>query len=262
MKFRRHAAQYLYWNTGGGDVRRSNLDGTNKVTLVAGENTPYGIAVTNSYLYWTCNTGPGGITTVRRANLDGTGVVTLVGGEVQPLTGIAVDANFIYYGYNAGVGNSRIRRCALDGTGLVTLVGGEASVNGVCVDSTYVYWQDTNLGNIRRATLAGAGVGTIAVGLNTAYGLAQDGTYLFSAENRAVPFGGLQRCPIAGAPPLVNILAGENGVFGCWATSAYVYFSYWFGGIKRCDKNGGGLVGIIAGETAYVTFVAATPGAP
>ena len=72
-----------------GNIRRSNLDGTDAVTLISGLGS-YDFEVTDQYLYLSTTFGE-----VKRANLDGTGLVTLASG-LGLANGIDVTDDAIY----------------------------------------------------------------------------------------------------------------------------------------------------------------------
>lgn len=111
-------SNYIYWSEVGGQgrIRRSNLDGSDIVTLIPNVFT-YDMQVTENYIYFGDNNYPDGA--LKRANLDGTGIVKLATGlfgGVDLINGICVTDNAIYwsafYGFSSGI----IKRANLDGS--------------------------------------------------------------------------------------------------------------------------------------------------
>src|SRR5262249_20778085 len=117
----RGRSDFIYLtNSGNGDIRRANLDGTGQISLVSGQDAPLGIALypVGGLIYWTNFLGGD----IRRANLDGSNETILVSGLSGPL-GIALDlAGGRMYWSDSGDGD--IRRANLDGSGQKTLVRG------------------------------------------------------------------------------------------------------------------------------------------
>ncbi|MFO1320026.1 MAG: DUF5050 domain-containing protein [Burkholderiales bacterium] len=115
------AGGFVYWSevAGTNRLRRSNLDGSNAVTLISNiESRDF--EVTDQYLYLSTATGE-----VARANLDGSGLVTLASG-LGFLNGIDVTGSAIYVSVLNGsytdafvstMGGGEIHRMNLDGSG-------------------------------------------------------------------------------------------------------------------------------------------------
>src|SRR5262249_32255659 len=105
-------SKFMYFtDSGSGDIRRANLDGTGLMTLVGGQAGPGGIALdlAGGLIYWTNDGGD-----IRRANLDGSGQTILVSGLNRPQS-MALDlAGGLMYWTNFG--NGEIWRAKLDGS--------------------------------------------------------------------------------------------------------------------------------------------------
>jgi hypothetical protein len=80
-------SSHIYWaNSNGGTIMEAGLDGTSVTPLVSGQSTPRGVAVYGSHIYWVSQ----GSGTIMEANLDGTGVTTLASDPNPAAYGIAV----------------------------------------------------------------------------------------------------------------------------------------------------------------------------
>lgn len=116
-------ADYIYWSevSGQGRIRRSDLNGSNIITLIPNVFV-YDLQVTSNYIYFADINYPSGA--LKRANLDGTGITNLVTGAfggVDLINGLCVTTNYIYWSeYNTFTGGG-IRRASLGGTGRVDL---------------------------------------------------------------------------------------------------------------------------------------------
>jgi hypothetical protein len=106
------AGGFLYWSEVAGTdrLRRSNLDGSDPVTLLTSIQS-YDFEVTSQYIYLTTTFGE-----VVRSNLDGSGRATLAA-NVGFLTGIDVDGDVIYVSSLFG----QVFAMDLDGHNLTTL---------------------------------------------------------------------------------------------------------------------------------------------
>jgi hypothetical protein len=124
-------ANYLYWTNferleGDGTIWRANLDGTNPLQLVQGQNAPRGVAVDASHLYWANVDG-----TIMRANLDGAFPQQIVPNQKIP-QGVAVDATYLYWTNN---GDNTIWRANLDGTNPQRIISGQNNPVTIAVSS-------------------------------------------------------------------------------------------------------------------------------
>lgn len=170
---------YLYWVEATGErIRRSDLDGTNAVTLVNTTRTsPYSndfptsiaLDVANGHMYWTAQR-PGDI---RRANLDGSGVTNLVGvswmeSHLYGPDGISLDvAGGHMYWMDAS--RDSLRRAGLDGSSVTDLVTGLAISNwgstALDLANSHIYWSTDAGAAIQRANLDGLEVTDIMTGV-------------------------------------------------------------------------------------------------
>ena len=76
------------------------IGGGTPTIIASGQSFPFGIAIDDTYVYWTNNgTNAGG--TVMKAPIAGDSVTTLASGQNFPL-GIAVDGTSVYWTNNLG----------------------------------------------------------------------------------------------------------------------------------------------------------------
>ena len=123
--------QKLYWVDSGSvdGIHRSNLDGTNITTLVAGDFTPQDIVVDvlRSKMYWS----EFGNNQIQSANLDGS-EVELFATTISPPLGLSLDAEQQKMYWIEGGATDKIQRANLDGTDQEILI--DAGFSGT--DST------------------------------------------------------------------------------------------------------------------------------
>ncbi len=122
---------HVYWTVPGA-INQANLDGTSPQVAVPGRNSPTGVAVDPSHVYWTDTVD--GLGTIWEANLDGTATHVISDGQYSP-AGVAVGASHIYWA-DAGVAGSpgAIWEANLDGTDPQVIVPGQNSPFGVAVE--------------------------------------------------------------------------------------------------------------------------------
>ena len=125
-------ASNLYWSqvNGSGSIRRSDLDGSNIVTVIPNAYV-YDFQVTSNFIYFADNNFPSAI---KRANLDGSGITNLVadGGFYN---GVCVTTEAIYWSALNDADGGGIRRADLDGRNATNLYNAPfgTSIRGVVV---------------------------------------------------------------------------------------------------------------------------------
>lgn len=154
-------AQKIYWTeTTSRLVRRSNIDGSEIETLIAGLNWPTGIVIDTSTETMYFASGDG----IFRANLDGREMVRLVQQVGMP-QGLAIDSQSgsIYWAeFQSSTPFSGILRANLDGTNVEGLIEIDSGSTGLAIDTMHgkMYWS-ISYGNIYRANLDGTDVEVI-----------------------------------------------------------------------------------------------------
>ncbi len=124
---------HLYWSSDiGGTIVEANLDGTNPMTIVTGQDYPVGVAVGGNHLYWADEgTAPNfSDGTIVEANLDGTSPTTIATGLNSPFM-VAVDSSHLYWTSFFG---GTIIEANLDGTNPMTIATGLSNPEGVAVE--------------------------------------------------------------------------------------------------------------------------------
>jgi len=181
---------YLYWtefvsenSPDTGIFRASLSDPSSATQLATTVRLSYGIAVTATHLYWSESWG----TKVIRSNLDGTGQVDFGTNLTNPY-GLTVNATHLYIGEFGE--NNQVVRVDLDGMPPITpspLVSpspeGTRGVTDVAVDSTHLFWSQSNAGRIGRSLLNGASPNSELVssinGASGAWGLTVLGSKIY-----------------------------------------------------------------------------------
>jgi hypothetical protein len=171
------SANKMYWTNGnGGEIIRSNLDGSDPQTVLSGLNGPTSLALdlTNDKMYWTSQFGG----TLSDADLDGTDEKVLAAGLSEP-TGVALDVagGKVYWADWTGI----IQDMNLDGSDRNTvLAGGVEGQSGLMLDLSNgkMYWTTAfsnstpSPGEIWSANLNGTDPEVLISGLSAPVGIA------------------------------------------------------------------------------------------
>jgi hypothetical protein len=149
---------------------------------------------------------------------------------------------FIYWGNVGGV----IGRANNDGSGAIqTFIAKQYAPQGPAVNSTHIYWANTNGGNsIGRANIDGTGVVANFIPAANPYGLAINGTHVFWInQGGGVGDDFIARANLdgTGVDPTFAALPNIGTVYGSMdVTATHIYWSRGFG-IGRSNLNGTGV---------------------
>jgi hypothetical protein len=162
----------VYWfdSTGGGSILRlAKADASVRPQIIAmGQGFPRGLALDETHVYWTTQTGTEGL--VKRARKDGTSLAPehLAAGLQDPI-GVALNSHYVYWA-DAQLGV--VQATPKEGGGkVVTLAAGQTSPVTVAADEVNVYWGFSGgIGDMWKVQLCG-GEPRVAVRGNTIGGM-------------------------------------------------------------------------------------------
>ncbi len=216
---------------------------TGPVVLAASLNSPQGLAVDGSAIYWAEN----GTHTIKKMTLASgiTTTLTSVGSSIV----FAIDANFVYYHSTA---NCRMDKVGVNGGASSSVVASVGTVGQIVVSGAYAYWTETGaLGRISKVNTTTGQETTLASGLNNPSRLAVDGTSVYWTEANAA--GAIRKVPINGGA--VTTLASSVNPFDIGVDGTSVYWSEPNGNvIKKVPINGGATTMLVGGSSpTYLT---------
>jgi hypothetical protein len=176
---------YIDDGFGIGSVNRTALDGTNQTFIDQDLYGASALAINASRVYYqSAYPGYGGA--IGSAALAGGSVVTLETDGCD--SGLAIDATSIYWA-SCGTGGAYIYKADLTGGLRTTLASYPGYGNtAFAVDSTHLYWTNSDLGIVAKTDLAGTTTTTLATGQAESTSIAVDGTsvYWTSSANGTV----------------------------------------------------------------------------
>ncbi len=166
----------IYWTTPN-SIQVAEQDGTGVSDVITGLTAPWGIAASNSNLFWTDVWDEN----IKRSTLGGADIQTLLGDFGNPF-GIALDvtASDMYWANNV---SSAIWRADFNGGSKTALVSGLADPIDVALDLTNgkMYWTNAGSHDIRRANLDGTGLEVVVTSI---------GSFLFGGSIALDPAAG------------------------------------------------------------------------
>ncbi|MEI6623224.1 MAG: IPT/TIG domain-containing protein, partial [Actinomycetes bacterium] len=152
-------SSHVYWaNEVGGEIWRSNLDGTGAAvlfnpSLFTPTASASAVAVDATHIYWTHYESSTTNGAIWKANLDGTNPVLLASTGDPGSYGIAVDADYVYWTRIDGEG---VFRTTLGGGATpqrINDLGYTGHAFGIAIHGSQVYWTDYFDGGIFRTDL-------------------------------------------------------------------------------------------------------------
>jgi len=229
----------IYWAQGGSFIGRAASDGSGALTLVMDAQTPRGVALDATYVYWV----NAGSLAIGRAKLDGSAVdeqfITFPSSMFGPF-GIAVDAAHIFWSnFNGNVG-STISRADLDGSGVVAdFIPTDGGAEGLAVDGAHLYWPNLHAGSIGRATVDGGSVDQSFIpGASSPLAVTVDGAHVYWTNFGSHAVG---RANLDGSGVEQTFITGiADASFGIAVDAGHVY---WVdnGNIARANLDGTGV---------------------
>jgi hypothetical protein len=248
---------HVYWAVSGA-INQANLDGTNPQAAVPGRNSPVGVAVDPSHVYWTdtLTSSNGTLGAVYEANLDGTAPLIIDIGSYSP-GGIAVGAGHIYWA-DTGVAGApgAIWEANLNGTHPEVIVPGQESPLGVAVGAGHLYWANNLNGTVNEANLDGTDPQAIVDGQNTPLGVAVDADHLYWTN---AGDGTIGEANLDGTNPQA-IVHGQNAPIGLAVGAGHLYWTNGGdGSIGEANLDGTDPQAIVHGQTSLKGVAVAPP---
>ncbi|MFT3767973.1 MAG: DUF5050 domain-containing protein [Minicystis sp.] len=172
-----HNSKRQFWTqyaNGVGTIWSRDLKTGATTSLMTMNANPTGLAVGETYFYWSDNWG-----TVARALIQPAGgtprVTQYLAGVQSAPEQVFLSDSYVYW-YNRG--DQTIRRVQSDGTSLTTLATGEANVLALTVKNSVLYWSRGN-GVVMKAPKDAAPTMLVAASSAQSYGMVSDGSYLY-----------------------------------------------------------------------------------
>lgn len=213
-------ATNVYWtNSGTGEVMQAKTDGTGKVTLKTGEDTPRPIVLFGGSVYW-ASYSSAATAAIRKAPIGGGAVVDLT--KAPTAVDLAVGTGFIWWTREPDDLQSIPIGGVPDG-GTAGLLTGNPLANAITADATSIYWVNQQDGNVKKAGYD-LGNDTVLANGDIPFGIAVDGTSVYWTEAGSGPnIGKVMKAPKtngAGPTQIAGAQATPQGI-AVDATSVY-----------------------------------------
>jgi len=193
-------ATAVYWTTyGGGTVMKVPIGGGSPTTFAAGQDTPDGVAIDKTNLYWTSYDLDA---TVMKAPIGGGTPTALATGQVFP-ENVAVRGTFVYWATWESYGNNgKVMKIPVGGGTPTTLASGQKHPESITTDATSVYWGTDDA--VMKVPIGG-GTPTTFVSAQNVYGrVAVDATSVYYCTSTGDTNAGVViKAPVGGSPTVL-----------------------------------------------------------
>lgn len=197
-------ATNVYWTTTDGNVLKVPIAGGNSTTLATGQSNPLGIALDDTHVYWANDVAGGQIQAV---GLTGGTVQTLATSQASPQS-VAVAAGNIFWTVNG-----KVERLPLTGGTPVDMATAQGALGGLTADSNNLYWASVGQMAIRSLSLANGGAATnLVTDQDTVLSLRLHNGALYWASDDLSQgsVGGVFSVPAGGGAP-TTLATGQHG---------------------------------------------------
>jgi len=208
-------ASSVYWTTEySGTIMKAPLAGGDATTLVSTGDNLYPIAVDDTNVYWLDSTS-GSLNEVRH---DGTAPLTLATGPSFPTGDVSTDGSNVYFAIGDPVspGSGTIMAVPRGGGPVTTLASGQNNPVAIAVAGASVYWIDFDDKTLMKVPTGGGTVTTLATGQSMAT-LAADADNVYWTDD-----GSIKKVSVNGGSP-TTLVSGQNhpGFIAVDETSVY-----------------------------------------
>lgn len=208
-------ASNVYWTTQDGNVLKVSINGGNPTTLASGQMNPFGITFDSTRVYWANNVAQGQIQAVSIAG--GGNPTTLASAQGSPQS-VAISNGVLYW---TAVSANKIEKLPLGGS-LADLAIMEATPIALAADADAVYWSSFGKSLIRTASLTSGVATTLATDQDAVQSLRVTNHVLYWASGQA-GMASVHSMPAAGGA--IATLASNQTVAAVAVDDSHVYWT-------------------------------------